>query len=69
MGAANGANPGAIVIPCHRLVGADGRLTGYGSGLHRKAWLLRHEGVTLAGEGTAAVIADPDRLAPPGPAP
>ncbi|PDT53885.1 MULTISPECIES: trifunctional transcriptional activator/DNA repair protein Ada/methylated-DNA--[protein]-cysteine S-methyltransferase [Sinorhizobium] len=41
---ANGANCIAIVVPCHRCVGADGSLTGYGGGLERKQWLLRHEG-------------------------
>ena len=45
VGAANGANPVAVVIPCHRVIGKDGSLTGYGGGLERKAWLLRHEGV------------------------
>lgn len=44
VGAANGQNPLAILLPCHRLVGADGALTGYGGGLARKQWLLRHEG-------------------------
>ncbi len=44
LGHANGANPISLVIPCHRLVGADGSLTGYGGGLARKAWLLAHEG-------------------------
>ncbi|MBP7338781.1 methylated-DNA--[protein]-cysteine S-methyltransferase [Niveispirillum sp.] len=44
MGLANGANPIAIVVPCHRVIGANGALTGYGGGLHRKEWLLRHEG-------------------------
>lgn len=44
VGAANGANPLSIVVPCHRLVGADGALTGYGGGIERKAWLLAHEG-------------------------
>jgi methylated-DNA-[protein]-cysteine S-methyltransferase len=44
VGLANGANPIAIVVPCHRVIGADGSLTGYGGGLSRKAWLLRHEG-------------------------
>ncbi len=43
VGAANGANPVGIVIPCHRVVGTDGTLTGYGGGLHRKRWLLDHE--------------------------
>ena len=40
---ANGANRVAIVIPCHRIVGKDGTLTGYGGGVARKAWLLAHE--------------------------
>ncbi|MGE8658111.1 MAG: methylated-DNA--[protein]-cysteine S-methyltransferase [Achromobacter sp.] len=44
VGLANGANPVGIVVPCHRVVGADGSLTGYGGGLHRKRWLLAHEG-------------------------
>ena len=43
VGAANGANPIAIVVPCHRVVGADGALTGYAGGLERKRWLLAHE--------------------------
>lgn len=43
VGHANGANPIPIVIPCHRLIGANADLTGYGGGLDRKAWLLRHE--------------------------
>jgi len=43
VGLANGANPVAIVVPCHRVIGADASLTGYGGGLPRKAWLLRHE--------------------------
>ena len=47
VGAANGANPLSIVVPCHRLIGADGGLTGYGGGLQRKAWLLRHEGARV----------------------
>lgn len=40
VGAANGRNPVAIIVPCHRVVGSDGKLTGYGGGLERKAWLL-----------------------------
>lgn len=43
VGAANGANPVSVVVPCHRLVGANGSLTGYGGGLRRKQWLLDHE--------------------------
>ena len=43
VGLANGANPIAIVVPCHRVVGSDGTLTGYGGGLERKRWLLNHE--------------------------
>lgn len=43
VGAANGSNPIAIVVPCHRVIGADGSLTGYAGGLPRKRWLLEHE--------------------------
>jgi len=43
VGAANGANPVAIVVPCHRVISADGRLGGYGGGVERKRWLLTHE--------------------------
>ena len=45
VGAANGANPIPIVVPCHRVVGSDGKLTGYAGGMHRKEALLRLEGV------------------------
>lgn len=48
---ANGDNRIAIVIPCHRVIGADGKLTGYGGGLWRKKWLLHHEGVRGEWEG------------------
>jgi methylated-DNA-[protein]-cysteine S-methyltransferase len=44
VGTANGRNPLAIVVPCHRVIGADGSLTGYAGGLETKAWLLTHEG-------------------------
>ncbi|MCW5700999.1 MAG: methylated-DNA--[protein]-cysteine S-methyltransferase [Bradyrhizobium sp.] len=47
VGHANGANPISVVVPCHRLIGADGSLVKYGGGLHRKRWLLRHEGVKV----------------------
>jgi methylated-DNA-[protein]-cysteine S-methyltransferase len=43
VGLANGANPVGVVIPCHRVIGANGGLTGYGGGLERKRWLLAHE--------------------------
>ena len=43
VGLANGRNPISIIVPCHRVIGADGSLTGYGGGLDRKEWLLRHE--------------------------
>ena len=47
VGLANGQNPIAIVIPCHRVIGADGSLTGFGGGLPRKRWLLSHEGAAF----------------------
>jgi len=43
-GLANGQNPVAVIVPCHRVIGANGTLTGYAGGLERKRWLLRHEG-------------------------
>jgi methylated-DNA-[protein]-cysteine S-methyltransferase len=45
VGTANGANPIGVVVPCHRVIGANGTLTGYGGGIERKRWLLAHEGV------------------------
>jgi methylated-DNA-[protein]-cysteine S-methyltransferase len=48
VGFANGSNPINIVVPCHRVIGSNGSLTGYGGGLERKRWLLAHEQVTLA---------------------
>ena len=47
VGAANGRNPIPIIVPCHRVIGADGSLTGFGGGIDRKRWLLAHEGVRL----------------------
>lgn len=43
VGAANGLNPVSIIVPCHRVIGANGKLTGYGGGIERKRWLLDHE--------------------------
>ncbi len=48
VGLANGKNPLTIVVPCHRVIGANGKLVGYGGGLWRKEWLLRHEGALLS---------------------
>jgi methylated-DNA-[protein]-cysteine S-methyltransferase len=50
VGTANGANPVAVIIPCHRVIGADCKLTGYAGGIHRKEWLLAHE-ARLANKG------------------
>lgn len=49
VGLANGSNPVALVVPCHRVIGSNGSLTGYGGGLPRKRWLLEHEGANFAG--------------------
>jgi|HubBroStandDraft_4_1064222.scaffolds.fasta_scaffold400900_1 methylated-DNA-[protein]-cysteine S-methyltransferase len=57
VGLANGSNPVAIVVPCHRVIGVNGGLTGYGGGLARKKWLLEHEGVRLAGAVRCALTA------------
>ncbi|MBN1937224.1 MAG: methylated-DNA--[protein]-cysteine S-methyltransferase [Anaerolineae bacterium] len=48
VGLANGKNPISIIVPCHRVIGSDGNLVGYGGGLWRKEWLLKHEGCLLA---------------------
>lgn len=47
VGLANGSNPIAIVVPCHRVIGANGSLTGFGGGIERKRWLLAHEGFAI----------------------
>jgi len=47
VGLANGSNPISIIVPCHRVIGSDGNLTGYGGGIEVKRWLLSHEGCTL----------------------
>ena len=47
-GLANGQNPIAVIVPCHRVIGANGTLTGYAGGLERKRWLLQHEGAVVA---------------------
>jgi methylated-DNA-[protein]-cysteine S-methyltransferase len=61
VGAANGANPLSIVVPCHRVIGADGKLTGYGGGLQRKQALLEMEAAVTRG-GPVAVRLDPRQL-------
>jgi methylated-DNA-[protein]-cysteine S-methyltransferase len=50
VGAANGQNPISIIIPCHRVIGSDGKLVGYGGGLWRKEWLLKHEKTVATGQ-------------------
>ncbi len=59
VGMANSLNPVAIALPCHRVIGTNGQLTGYAGGLERKQWLLRHEGLDLA---SAAASAQPGQL-------
>ena len=54
VGLANGANPVGIVVPCHRVIGSDGTLTGYGGGIERKRWLLEHERRLGASMGSAS---------------
>jgi methylated-DNA-[protein]-cysteine S-methyltransferase len=54
VGLANGANPIGVVVPCHRVIGADASLTGYGGGIERKRWLLAHEGLAFVGDGAQA---------------
>lgn len=56
VGLANGANPVSIVVPCHRVIGSGGALTGFGGGLHRKRWLLEHEGVALKPERQSMLV-------------
>jgi methylated-DNA-[protein]-cysteine S-methyltransferase len=51
VGLANGSNPIGVVVPCHRVIGADGSLTGYGGGIQRKSWLLEHEGSAPSTKG------------------
>lgn len=57
VGLANGSNPVGVVVPCHRVIGANAKLTGYGGGLDRKRWLLEHEGAVLALERPRAAAA------------
>jgi len=52
IGAANGRNPVVVVLPCHRVIGADGSLTGFGGGLPVKKWLLEHEAAVVAQHAT-----------------
>jgi methylated-DNA-[protein]-cysteine S-methyltransferase len=55
VGAANGRNPIPIIVPCHRVIGSDGSLTGFGGGLDRKRWLLHHEGALADGQAELGV--------------
>jgi methylated-DNA-[protein]-cysteine S-methyltransferase len=55
VGLANGSNPVGVIVPCHRVIGANGSLTGYGGGVERKRWLLAHEGGSFAGAHASSV--------------
>jgi AraC family transcriptional regulator of adaptative response/methylated-DNA-[protein]-cysteine methyltransferase len=59
VGRANGDNPLCLIVPCHRVIGADGTLTGYGGGLWRKQWLLDHERTHAGGRGQLALAVTP----------
>ena len=56
VGGAVGRNPVSLIVPCHRVVGRDGRLTGYAAGIERKIWLLEREGVALTEKGVAPEV-------------
>ncbi len=58
VGLANGRNPVCIIVPCHRVIGSNGQLTGYGGGLERKTWLLDHEASRRAGPSSRAEVSD-----------
>jgi len=57
VGLANGSNPIGVIVPCHRVIGADGSLTGYGGGLDRKRWLLGHEGAAFRDKAAPRAMA------------
>jgi AraC family transcriptional regulator of adaptative response/methylated-DNA-[protein]-cysteine methyltransferase len=65
VGRANGDNPLCLIVPCHRVIGADGTLTGYGGGLWRKQWLLDHERAHANVRGQLALRVEPRRIAAP----
>lgn len=56
VGLANGSNPVGVIVPCHRVIGSDGSLTGYGGGMERKQWLLLHEKATSRVKGSARLF-------------
>jgi methylated-DNA-[protein]-cysteine S-methyltransferase len=59
VGLANGRNPISIIVPCHRVIGADGSLTGYAGGMRRKQWLLDHERDIACGQGRLSELGSP----------
>ncbi len=63
VGLANGANPIGIIVPCHRVIGANGSLTGYGGGLERKRWLLKHEATSRGVEPEGPATMSPPHIA------
>ena len=60
VGLANGRNPVALIVPCHRVIGADGSLTGYGGGLARKRWLLEHEAAHVSSQPALTQLSLPE---------
>lgn len=58
VGAANGRNPITLIVPCHRVIGANGKLTGYAGGVERKAWLLQHEGIISESQFSGSELAN-----------
>ncbi len=67
VGLANGANPISIVVPCHRVIGSNAKLVGYGGGMHRKQWLLAHEKAVIGtGPGRQRLKDCPPNLSLPG---
>lgn len=66
VGGAVGRNPIGIIIPCHRIIGGSRTLTGYGGGLERKQWLLRHEGFTVSGQTRSSCVSGRDVTTSPG---
>jgi methylated-DNA-[protein]-cysteine S-methyltransferase len=61
VGLANGSNPVGVIVPCHRVIGSNGSLTGYGGGMERKRWLLEHEGARTRSIAEFAMVGEASR--------